>query len=503
MRTFHALLRSASARRGRTAHTPHRARNGARPGRHRRLAQLTGKGASESGLSLIEVLISALLLGMIVIATYTGFDTATRAATNQRQRNQATLLAAQDEERLRGAELTKLTQVGHETNTVSETGISCSVSTTACSSGTKYTIESFAEYVSGGEKEDVLACGSSGTAEFIKSTSIVSWWEYNRNPAVKKTIKQSSVVAVPSSTTVEVKAVNQAKAPVSGATVTVKGSTANLSQTTLGNGCVVFGSVGDKSVEVDATKTGWVGANGSAPSPISVNLSSTATTVTEFTLAEPGTLNTEFVSNGGAVTGLTGDTVYVAQNKVGTPPNFIAGTAGSYHTAVSFGGLFPFVSPNTYTVYAGDCEKNNPEAVVGSSVSDAKAQIEPGGTTSVKVEEPQVNLLVKSGTSASEPGAPIAKAPAKLINKECQSTSAQNYTTVPYERAIEVVAGRLAPRYAPYAKSLELCVAWGPESGKYYKNKTTFANAIKAGSTETTFYAKGSGVTSSTIALTC
>jgi hypothetical protein len=71
------------------------------------------------------------------------------------------------------------------------------------------------------------------------------------------------------------------------------------------------------------------------------------------------------------------------------------------------------------------------------------------------------------------------------------------------EHAVKVVAGRLEPRYAPYAKSLELCVAWGPESSKYYKVKTTIANTKKEGTTEITVYAKTGTPTAYTTAQTC
>lgn len=455
------------------------------------LAKLADDGSSASGFALIEVIISALIVGLIVVATFDAFVVANRASANQRAHNQATLIAAQDEERLRGDQLTKLTQTGHESNVFKQ-------------GGTTYTVESLAEYITGGEEADALTCStSSGVAESIKTTSIVSWWEYARNPPVHKSIKQSSIVSVPSSTTVEARVVNQAGEPVSGATVTAKGTATNLSQTTLATGCVVFGSIADKTVELGASKSGWVGHNGSASSPKTVTLSSSATTSEKFTLAEAATLNAEFDTNGGATRGLTGDTVYVGQSNVGTPPNFIAGKAGTYATATSLSGLFPFASPNTYTVFAGDCEKNNPETIVsGGSVKDEKVLLEPGATKTVTVEEPQVNELVMSGTSASSPGTVVTSTSAKLINKECASTSAQNYTTVPYEHVTEVVAGRLKPRYAPYAKSLELCVVW-LEGGKYYKNKTTFANATKAGSTELTFYANGTGVTSTTTPVTC
>jgi hypothetical protein len=450
-------------------------------------------------MTLIEVMISAMLVAIIAIATFTGFDDAGRATATERSHNQASLLAEQDQERLRGLELTKLTQIGHESKTVKE-------------SGTNYTIESFAEYVDGNpnaksseEEPDKLACSStSSTAEFIKSTTIVSWYE--KNPPVRSSLKQSSLVSVPSSNTLQVDVLDQNGKEVPGAAVTVKGASTSLTQTTLANGCVVFGSIADKSVEVDATKTNWVAANGSAPAAKSVTLSSTKTSPAQFTIAEPGTLMTEFDTNGGAG-GLEGDTVYVGQSNVGSPPNFIAGEAGKHATSVSLEGLFPFVSPNKYTVYAGDCEKNNPEVVTSKAATDQAVLIEPGAISKVKVEEPQVNVLLMSGTKSgtSTAGTAINGTTATLINTECKSASAQNETPVNYKHAIKVVNGRLEPRYAPYAKSLEVCVEW-VEGGKYYRTTTPFANTAKAGSTETTYYEKavGSGFSGpSTTPLAC
>ncbi len=236
-----------------------------------------------------------------------------------------------------------------------------------------------------------------------------------------------------------------------------------------------------------------------------MTLSATKTTTEKFTLANPGTLVTEFVTNGGATSGLQGDTVYVGQSKVGSPPNFVAGTPGTYATSVSLTGLYPFVSPNKYTVYAGDCEKNNPEVVTSKAVKDEAAQIEPGETTKVKVEEPQVNLVVMSGTGTAAPGTAVTSNSAKLTNTECKGSTSQNQATITGEHTIKVVGGRLEPAYAPYGKSFKVCVAWlESSSGKYYRNETTFANTAKTGSTAQTFYAKASGYTGpSSTALGC
>ena len=60
----------------------------------RRLRAAAGAPPAEAGFLLVEVIISALLVGLIVIATLTGFDVVNRASASQRQHDQAALLAA-------------------------------------------------------------------------------------------------------------------------------------------------------------------------------------------------------------------------------------------------------------------------------------------------------------------------------------------------------------------------------------------------------------------------
>ncbi len=459
----------------------------------------------ESGLTLIEVVISSLLVAVIAIATLTGFDSAGRAVADERSHNEATLLAGQDQERMRGMSVTELTQFAHETRTVTEGG-------TKSEGGTKFTIESSAEYVSASKETLTCKTAENATASYIKTSTVVTWPELNKLSSAGKRegVKQSSVVSVPQTTTLEVKVANQNNEPVEGATVTVKGPATELSATTSALGCVVFGSIADKKVEVDASKLNWVNHEAESPPPAKpVTLSTTTLTTTEFVIAEPGALNVEWESNG--TSGIRGDTAYASQAGIATPSGFIVGTAGTFATSATLKGLFPFVTAgkpptaNPYTVYAGDCEKNNPEVVTANAVKDRSVQVEPGEATSktVSVEVPPVKFEAKSGTGIGNQGSGVTSTSAKLINKECSGTVVRNASPVIYEHPISIVAGKLEPASAPYAKALEVCVVFS-EGGKWYKNKTAaFANSAKTGVTVSTLYVKGSGVTESSKAITC
>ncbi len=60
------------------------------------------KPGSEGGFMLLEVIVSALLVALIAVGTYSGLVSADRAGTGERASAQATVIAQQDEERLRG-----------------------------------------------------------------------------------------------------------------------------------------------------------------------------------------------------------------------------------------------------------------------------------------------------------------------------------------------------------------------------------------------------------------
>ncbi len=322
MRKIIALLRFTR--------TPGRRAHGiAEAGRDRTTRPAIDAG-SESGLTLIEVIVSALLVGIIAVAVTSGFAAAGHATANERSRNQATLIAAQAQERVRGLALTKLTQFGNQKYKVSETGLECSEHPAACEEGLVYTVESSAQYVSseykeGTKTEDKLTCSTSeGEANFIKTTSVVHWHESTEASGKEKTLEQSSVVSVPTSSALEVRVYNQAKQPVQGATVTAKGTTTNASQTTNSTGCVIFGSITDKTVELAATRSGFVAHDGEAAAEKSATPSAKSLPSEELFLAEPGAVEAKFATNGTTTAGVTGENVYVGETAVGSPSFFLA-----------------------------------------------------------------------------------------------------------------------------------------------------------------------------------
>ena len=392
---------------------------------------------SESGLSLIEVIMSALIVGLIAIGTLTGFASAGRASADSRQHNQALLLATADEERLRGLNVTELGRLGSRTLP------------TTTENGTIYTIEEQAHFVSAAKEE--FACETTGTtADYIQTTSKVTWRSLNRSGS-SESLSQSSLISVPTSTSLLVNVRNQLNEPVEGATVKVVGKTSGTNQQiTPVSGCVIFGALPESKVNVTATKTGWVNEQGEQePSAQEVTLSTTTLVSSTFTIGGAGSIKGEFESAGSAA---QGDTIFVSHTGVSQPT--VGGTANKWEAAIAE-ELFPFQTPgsppgeNPYTVYAGDCASDNPEVVASPNpivsgkkeVTDRTAQVKPGLTTTVKVEVPAVTMKLYEGTSTSS--ALDSNAAVKITNVSCGSTV----------RNMKTVAGELEHKYLPYAKN--------------------------------------------------
>ncbi|HEX3872428.1 MAG TPA: hypothetical protein VHV77_18415 [Pirellulales bacterium] len=438
----------------------------------RRLLQtLASEGGSESGVTLIEVVISAMLVAIIAVATLTGFDTAGRATADERQHNQATLLAAQDEERLRGMNVTELGRLGTVTSSAKE-------------GGTTYTIQSKAQFISAAKEEE--ACETSGAnADYIRTTSNVTW------PALgsREAVSQSSIVPVPTSTSLLVNVRNQLNEGAEGATVKVTGKTTKttVEQTTPASGCVIFGAMADSKVEVTATKVGWVNEDGEENPPATeVALSKTALVTASFPIAQPGAILAEFQSAG---TPVQGDTFYAAHTSYEGPT--VGGTAGAYASTATLEGLFPFATPGSppgespYTAYAGECSTENnaelvasPNNVVGGKkeVTDRLVQVSPGATTTVKVEVPQVKIEVFEGSAAgSKQGSRDGNVEVNITN--CGVSRVMKTTSL----------GALEHPYQPYTKKLKLCFTQVINRQRY-KTTIEVANTARAGVTVSPIY---------------
>lgn len=436
--------------------------------------------AAQDGLTLIEVIVSSMLVALIAIGTLTGFANAGKTTAEAGTHSQATVCAQQDEERLRGMNAEALANLGSQTSTEAENcqcveSVSgawryCSNTNLAGQSykGTVFTLSTsvtpHTESSSGKAEETCSA--ESGTISYLRTTTQVKWSGLGeRHP-----VSQSSIVTTPLAAALEVKVQTENLEPVEGAEVTMSYGGTNFTQTTGSAGCVIFGYVNANSVEVKVQKTGWVEKDGNATPSTTVKISADTMTTTEFIMNQGGAITAEFESKGAAE---LGDTFVVSHTSLGSSSSFDQeGTLGSYATKVtSPSTLYPFVTlgkpsgPSKYLVYAGDCEANNPATVTatGEKLKDAEAQVEPGGTASVKVEVPPIKIKVYSGKTGTTP---LSGASVTLTDTSCEGITPNNYvvsgqgTPSAVESQKLNSSGSLEQPYQPYG-TFELCIASG------------------------------------------
>lgn len=340
---------------------------------------------AQAGFALIEVLISAVILALIVVATFTGFDVADHASADERARAQADVIAQQDEDHLRSLQIDQLSNL-NETHT----GIK--------EDGTEYTLVSTGEFIA--DTTGATTCDStSAQASYVRTTSTVTWpGAGTRDPVV-----ETGLIAPPAGGTLLVQITNVKGEPVSGMTVEAIGpspSTSTVTGTSGVKGCVIFSGLEEGQYRATAFQTGYLYRKSlTAEPPVSeqgVTISAGTTEKKPFEFDRPGAIAVSFTPS---TTGeaAEGDT-FVAQNPLMPTPSFKTfGTPGTYATTVtSSQTLFPF---DGYTVYAGTCEADEPSNFGASNGTGL--EVHANETVPYTVALPAVNMRVFAGTSTS------------------------------------------------------------------------------------------------------
>lgn len=460
------------------------------PGRAGRLP----RASAEDGFLLIEVMISALLVALVVVATFNGFDLVNRTNANERDRTEANLLAAKSQEELRTEPASALEQL-------SEKGAAGNKFTTKVN-GTTFTVTQTAEDVKGsGQTSSCTATEqASSTAPNMRITSSVRWPQLGERPAVS----QQSVITPPLGSALEVDVVNgePASAGVSGVTAVIKytptesGSVVTREGTTGAAGCILFGHIRATAVtlEIDE-KPNFVTPTGALKvSPAEVEIAPNITTHHQVVYNEGGAIEAEFTVNGETEfhgKKVMGDTFVVYNELLNPEPHYQLGstqfryeaageehytalTAGTPNGAVitpyattaktatgakyTFGDLFPFPT-HEWVAYAGDCGENNAELITKEAVKDGHGLVKAGETTKVDVPLSYDNITIHKGTLSSPSAELLSTAYAVTItNTGCEKALVPNNAAAfSYEHLQSTKEGALEDPFQPFG-AFQLCL---------------------------------------------
>jgi Tfp pilus assembly protein PilV len=484
---------------------------------------------AEDGVLLMEVLISAVIVGLIVVGTFTGIDVAQSTSISERDHNEAILLASESQEALRSDPASTFD---------SPTGVYEHTYTTKLG-GEPYTVKQKASFLD--SEGEVGACSATNTTRqetnSLRLSSVVTWPQQVAGKRAPVTV--SSVTTPPTASALEIDVGNYPTPTegVSGVPTTVKyfadeGPTeSSLSGTTAAAGCVVFSAIAAESAEVEmGEKAGYVDPSGSAKWPTKeITIAPNYTTHYPVTLNEGGAITAELRykgashwthprNGGGELTeAVTGDTFVVYNELMESAPNFELGSAKSggfasgiytpdFGTTASetwanaittpiessgtkypHGNLFPFPTPGAWRVYAGACTANDPNTL-NPAITDSTAYVTGGKTQAVTVPITYMKLNVYTGTKGTPGGFQETTAyPVTITNTGCTSVTPDHETEInePKETQNQTTnstswpeyGGHLERPFLPFGAG-QLCLAYNSGS-KHYTFTTKYTLSVE------------------------
>jgi Tfp pilus assembly protein PilV len=404
---------------------------------------------SEGGFTLIEVLVSSLMLAVIAIGTLSAFDAAGRLSSDEQHRSQANDLAQQDQDRLRSMTVAQLSSL-NQTQTVTL-------------GANTFTITSTGQFVS--DSTDTSSCNAStGGADYIKTTSTVTWPGIGSRPAVVA----ESEITPPIGGNLVVKVVDSQGNPVPNMSVTGTG-VSPVSSTTGTDGCSIFGGLNAGAENVSVSQAGYVDKDGNTSPPASqqaTTIVAAATARKSFQFDRAGQITATFDTKyGGSVHSSSADMVAMFNNNMTLPSFRWAGTLSNYQSTQTATGMFPFTS--AYTVYAGSCPGDAPSQ--NGQSSDPSVVVPAGGNAPLLLHLPAILLSVYSGTP-SVPGTPllVSKPHVILTDQNCGgSPPTQGGTPAIKHVPTTTATGSLADPGQPYG-TYTLCA----DNGAKYAQAT-------------------------------
>ena len=339
----------------------------------------------DSGFSLIEVLVSAMLVALIAVGVLSMFDSASATSGRERARTQAASLANREIARYKAMSPVNLMALAGTTQTRSIT-----------LAKQAYNLSTTIDWAPDQTGDDVV-CTGSGPPQYLKLVTTVSTPAGGPLSGVSSPTVTNFVSIPPGSPngTLRVSVKDQGTTPVSGATVTLTGPTTKVT-TTNANGCAVVSNLPKGTYTATLSKSqggvAWVDQQGNAgPSASGAVYSGQVTDVSFNAFAQAGRFNVTFVSTAGYTP--QGDVVSVQGGGISGTRMF--GTRGTFGTSLMTGGdplatpptggLYP--SASNFNLSAGNCTKELKYFPVGTLTA--------GQTVPLNVALEGVNLTTK------------------------------------------------------------------------------------------------------------
>ena len=375
------------------------------------------RSSTEDGFTLIEVMVSALLVVIVAITVLSALDGASRASGISKAKSTAASLAQQDQERLRGKKPSELMAL-EETRTVKADGVG-------------YTVRSRGTYVL--ERSTTAGCTGGQRDERLGIVTTVDW------PGRRdgRPIRIESLIALPLDATImtqgsAVLRITRADGVtgVTGVPVSLNGPQSSLPVSTGPEGCAFFANHLVGPYTFTFSRAGWVDPTGAEAVTLATSIVGNETRSSDVLYDRAGGITATFFSRWTKGTGAA--TYYPVKSDAltvehsGIPINngrktFSApGTPPVPANSISGPGLFPFATD--YGVWSGSCATNKyaPTRFALPNPYRTSRAVSPGATSAVSVFEPAIDVTVKDSTGAT----PIQNATVTFFSKTtgCERT---------------------------------------------------------------------------------
>ncbi|MBJ7329049.1 MAG: type II secretion system protein [Solirubrobacteraceae bacterium] len=428
---------------------------------------MTRRFASEAGTMLVEVVLSALVVGILAVGVMTGFDVSAKASGDAKQKAAAANIAEQQLEDLRSQRTSVLTALTGAAETVSKNGVS-------------YTMRRTAAWVS--QPATGSVCSSAvGPPTYLRISVSVSWPGKSSKPVtVTSLLAPGARGALTTQGALVIRIKDISDNGVAGVPVNIGGGYPQ--GVTDSQGCVSWSPVTAATYSMSFTKAGYVTQTGATNVTDSISVAGQQLAERTYTYSQASTVSGTFITkrNGTDMT----SNLRTGWSGSGTAPKVsLANPDGVLVTAnVAADGSWSATVPpstSTYTIYGGGCTAARPPAA-----NETTRMVGPGANvTGVQVRLPALD--------------PITKVQGSVVNGVAQVT---DVCGVEYTRATTAASGgKLADPGFPYSLSdINICgqVSYGgenflnwavvPGNGTYRKNDPG-PNTNFTGATATTF----------------
>ncbi|MES1192765.1 MAG: hypothetical protein ABUM26_00455, partial [Solirubrobacterales bacterium] len=336
----------------------------------------------EAGFALVEVMVSAVLLIVLSLATLSVIDKAHSTSSNNRSRDVAAQLAQSEQDVIRQMPISALAAGFHPGPVPKVVG------------KITYTVNSSAEWVqdSGG----TVTCSTTGRVAYLRTTSSVTWPGMGSiKPVTADAIVDPGVAALGATKGALTVLLTRADGSgTGGITVTAGG----ISAVTDSTGCAVIANLDAGSQTLSYNTAGYVDKD-------SVQAVNKVVTIGAGTIAQAtglydlaGKIDTTIVDDSTpAQVAKWPATVALDHAQRSTPTLWTTPTDATKANAST--GVFPFSS--SYKAFVGSCTGNDPSNVLYTNAGAAPgAQVNPGQTKSVTLTMRKVTLNLGNTTDA-------------------------------------------------------------------------------------------------------